>query len=81
MALFLCSVGGHELWLHLDTADTRTIDDSELDVALVAPAGAPGVLDQVVVLAVVRAVSDSKDTVVNISAAIPVVVDTTLVLY
>ena len=69
MALFLCSVGGDELWLHLDTADTRTIDDSELDVALVAPGGVPGVLNEPVFLAVLSSIAYSEDSVVKSGAA------------
>ena len=79
MALFLCSVGGHELWLHLDTADTRTIDDSELDVALVAPAGVPRVLHEPVFLSVLGAPADSEHGVVKPGAARGAVEDAALV--
>ena len=79
MALFLCSVGGDELWLHLDTADTLTIDDSELDVALVAPGGVPRVLHEPVFLSVLGAPADSEHAVVKSGAALGAVEDAALV--
>ena len=46
-----CSVVGDWVeWVHLDTADTSTVNDSESDVALVTPGGGPGVLDHPVLL-------------------------------
>ena len=69
--------------VHLDTAGTIAITSSdEVDVALVSPACCPGVLHDVVALAlVVGAVADSEHTVVEFSVAwvelILRVVDTT----
>ena len=75
------SVGDDGLGLHLDTANTVAIDDSKLDVSLVAPSGVPGVLDQPVVqsgLGVV-APADSEDGVVEAGSAFGAVEDTALV--
>ena len=77
--LLLCSVGSDGLGLHLDTADTIAIDDSELDVALVTPGGVPGVLNEPVFLAVLSAPADGEDGVVKSGAAVGAVEDTTLV--
>ena len=79
--LLLCSVGSDGLRLHLDTADTIAIDDSELDVALVTPGGVPGVLNEPVVQAGggVSAPADGEDGVVKIGAALGAVEDTTAV--
>ena len=75
----LRSVGVDGLWLHLDTADTVAINDSELDVTLVTPGGVPGVLDEPVVLAGLSAPSDGKDGVVEAGTARGAVENTTLV--
>jgi len=64
------SVGGGGKRLHLDTADTLTIDDGELDVALVTPGGVPGVLDEPVVLTVLSAVADGEDGVIEAGATL-----------
>ena len=56
-------------WLHLDTADTVAILDSESDVSLVAPGWAPGVLDEIVLSAIQNTVADSEDTVVELGSA------------
>mmetsp|Transcript_6621 Transcript_6621/g.9000 ORF Transcript_6621/g.9000 Transcript_6621/m.9000 type:complete len:322 (+) Transcript_6621:157-1122(+) len=74
-----CSVGGGVGGAHLDTADAVTFDDSELDVALVTPGGVPGVLDEPVVLAVLGAVADGEDGVIELGAALGGVEDTGLV--
>ena len=79
MALSVCSVGGDGFWLHLDTADTITIDDSELDVALVAPGGVPGVLNEPVFRSVLGAPADGEHGVVKSGAALGAVEDTALV--
>jgi hypothetical protein len=54
---------------HLDTADTGSIDGSELDVAINTPGGAPGVLDEPVVLSVLVTVADGEDGVVECGSA------------
>mmetsp|Transcript_228 Transcript_228/g.341 ORF Transcript_228/g.341 Transcript_228/m.341 type:complete len:336 (+) Transcript_228:102-1109(+) len=71
-----CSVRGGVGGAHLDTADAVTFDDSELDVALVTPGGVPGVLDEPVVLAVLGAVADGEDGVIELGAALGGVEDT-----
>ena len=53
----------------MDTADTLAIDDSELDVTLITPSGGPGVLDEPVLLAVLSAITNSEDSVVETGAA------------
>ena len=66
----ISSVSGGLGWLDLDTADTITIDDLEADIAGFTPAGAPRVLDSVVLDTLVRgAIADSEDTVVEVGAA------------
>ena len=56
-----------EHWLDLDTADTSVIaGDGELDVALVTPAGVPGVLDSPVLSAIgFSALTDDEHGVVR----------------
>ena len=66
-------------WAHLDTADTVTVDDGELDVALFAPGGVPGVLDEPVVLTVLGTVADGEDGVIEGGSALGGVEDTSLV--
>jgi len=61
---------------HLDTADTVTFDLSELNIALVSPDGGPGILDEPVVLAVLGAVADSEDGMIERSATSGSVEDT-----
>eukprot|EP00047_Mylnosiga_fluctuans_P019227 m.80297 g.80297 ORF g.80297 m.80297 type:complete len:442 (-) comp8035_c0_seq2:29-1354(-) len=59
-------VRGH----HVDTADARgTLVLGHEDVTLQTPGGAPGVLDDPVVLAGGGAVADSEDTMVQLGAA------------
>ena len=61
-----CSVGGWVGWgSRLDTADTGTVLDSDLDVSVVTPGCTPGVLDKVVGSSVLDSVSDGEDTVVE----------------
>ena len=66
-----------EHWLDLDTADTSVIaGDGELDVALVTPAGVPGVLDSPVLSAIgFSALTDDEHGVVQIGAAVGAVED------
>ena len=59
------SVGDNGERLHLDTTDSFSIDDGELDVALITPGGVPGVLDEPVVLTGLGAPSDGKDGVIE----------------
>ena len=73
------SVGHGTKRIQLDAADTGTVDDGELDVALVTPGGVPGVLDEPVVLTVLSAVADGEDGVVEAGAATGGVEDTRLV--
>ena len=49
----------------LDTADALAIDDSGSDVAILAPACAPRVLDEPVLLATLRAVADCEHGVIE----------------
>ena len=72
------SVGGDGKGLHLDTADTFTIDDGELDEASITPGGVPGVLDEPVVLAGggIVSPSHSEDGVVKAGSALRGVKDT-----
>jgi len=70
------------LWLaglHLDTADTFSIDHGDLDVTLVTPGFAPGVLHEPVVLAVVSSITNAENTVVKLGSALGGVKDATLV--
>merc|ERR1711924_506963 len=60
------SVGGGEDGLLEDAAD---VVGTDLDVAVGTPGRAPRVLDEEVVLAVLGAVADSEDTVVEALAA------------
>ena len=62
----------------LDTADTLTVSDGELDVALVTPGGVPRVLDEPVVKTggLIGAIADSEDGVIESSAAVGGVEDT-----
>merc|ERR1719223_85563 len=75
-----CSVGGWVERLHLDTADTLSIDSSDLDVTLVSPGSGPGVTDDVVLFTSLGSISDSSDGVVKVGSAGGGVEDTALVL-
>merc|ERR1711976_162743 len=55
-------------WVGSRLSDTALVE-GHLDVAIVTPAGAPGVLDEDVVNSVFSAVADSEDTVVESAAA------------
>ena len=63
----------------LDTADTDTVDGSDLDVSLISPRSTPGVSDEVVLLSVLGSVSDSGDGVIEGGSAGGGVEDTTVV--
>lgn len=57
--------------LHLNSADSISITIvGNLDVTIVSPGDVPGVLDQVVVLAVFRAIANGEDTVVEVGATL-----------
>ena len=73
------SVGLGEEGVHLDTADTVTLDHAELDVSLVSPGGSPRVLDEPVVATVLGTVADGEDGVIEVGSASDVVHDTSLV--
>ena len=51
--------------LHLDTADTGTIDGGDLDVSSVTPGSTPGVSDDVVLLSGLGSVSDGGNGVIE----------------
>ena len=57
-------------WLGLDATGAGFFVHAELNVAVVAPAGSPRVLDEPVVLAVLVAVSDDQDSMVAVWHAI-----------
>ena len=65
----LNSVGG---WVErnlLDTADTKTINSSDLDVSLISPGSTPGVSNNVVLLSVLGSITDGGDGVIELSSA------------
>jgi hypothetical protein len=53
------SVGSRSDSLHLDTTDTVSGGDTDLDVSFISPSGAPRVLHEVVSLTRYGSVSDS----------------------
>lgn len=65
--------------VHLDTADTLTLNGGNLDVAGLAPRSTPGVSDNVVVLASLSTVANGSDGVIELGTAGDVIEDTTLV--
>lgn len=68
----ISSVSSLGLWvdgLHLDTADTSSVDGGDLDVSFVSPGWAPGVSNDVVVLSSLGSVSDGGDGVVKLGSA------------
>ena len=77
----MSSVGLDGLRLDLHSTDTLSIDNSEPDVAIVTPAGVPGVLyePEVLLQLVVITPSDSEHGVVEIGAAFGAVEDTATV--
>ena len=70
-SLMLCSVSLRREGVHLDTTDTLTSLDGNLDIALFTPSGAPGVLDEPIVETRGRVVTvaDGKDGVIKLGAA------------
>ena len=71
--------GGWVEGLHLDTADTWSVNGGDLDVSLVSPVLGPGVSDEVVVLATLGSVSNGGDGVVEVGSAVWGVQNTTRV--
>ena len=67
------------MWVDLDTAGTGGVVHAELDVALVAPSGVPGVLDEPVVLSILGTIADGEDGVIEGGAARAAGEDTRLV--
>ena len=66
---FFLSVGLRDLGVNLDAASTSVVVLLELDIALVAPGGVPGILDEPIVHAVLTAVSNDEHGVVDDVAA------------
>jgi len=62
------SVGGRTDGVFLDTADTSTGFDSDLDVTTLSPAGTPRVLNKVVFNSAFSSISDGEDTVVKVGS-------------
>ena len=58
------SHGGKD-WGGLDSADSSSWSNSDLDEAIVSPSWSPGVLDEVVILTVFSSISNSEDSVVK----------------
>ena len=61
----------NDIGILVDTADTITFSNTNLNVAIIAPAGTPRVLNDPILLTggVVSAIADGKHGVVNICAA------------
>jgi hypothetical protein len=53
----------------LDTADTNSVNGSDLDVSSISPRGTPGVSDEVVLLSTLGSVSDSGNGVIELGSA------------
>ena len=71
------SVAFNSQWPNLDTTDAITVFYGDLDVPIVTPVAATGVLDEPVLLAViVVAPADGEHTVIKVGSAIIVVHDT-----
>jgi hypothetical protein len=66
--------------LHLNTADTRALLGSDLDVTFVTPGCSPRVTDDVVFFTTLSSVSDGGDGVVKTGSACGGVHDTAVVL-
>ena len=71
------SVGGWELWVELDTADAGAVaSDGHSHVASLTPVSVPAVLHDPVLSAVLGAVANENDGVVDVGAAGRAVEDT-----
>ncbi len=67
----MISVSGGLRGSHLDSAHAVTIDDGDADVTLLAPVGAPRVLNLVVGCSIgVDTIADSQDTMVKLGATV-----------
>jgi len=73
------SVGGGTDGVFLDTTNTGTGLNTDLDVSMVSPAGTPRVLNPVEFFARLSSVSDGEDTVVEVGSAARSGKDTRLV--
>jgi hypothetical protein len=62
------SHGGKD-WGGLNSTDSSSWSNSDLDEAIVSPSWSPGVLDEVVVLTVFSSISNSEDSVVKVGSA------------
>ena len=58
------SHGGKD-WGGLDSTDSCSWSDSDLDETLVTPGWSPGVLDEVVILTVLSSISNSENSMVK----------------
>jgi hypothetical protein len=74
------SVGCRSDRLHLDTADTISRGDTDLDVSFISPSGAPRVLHEVVSLSIYGSISDGENKVINVSSTGSSGEDTSFVL-
>jgi len=61
------SHGGKD-WGRLDSTDSSSWSDSDLDETLVTPGWSPRVLDEVVILTVFSSISNSEDSVVKVGS-------------
>jgi hypothetical protein len=73
------SVSSGPDWVHLDTADTFSVDGSDSDISTFSPWSSPWVSDDVVLGSVFNSVSNSDDSVIEVGSAFWVVEDTTRV--
>ena len=73
------SVGARADGIFLDTADSLSGFNSDLDVSLISPGGTPRVLDEVVGSVVLNSISDGEDTVIEVSSTSASTEDTSLV--
>ena len=61
------SHGGKD-WGGLDSTDSWSWSDSDLDETLVTPGWSPGVLDEVVILTVFSSISNSENSMVKVGS-------------
>ena len=75
------SVWGRVEWVHLNTANTITIGNSNLNVAQITPGSVPRVLNEPVLetRGGIGTIANGEDSVVQVSAAVSVVKDATLI--
>lgn len=60
--------GGRSRRLGVDSADTSTVSDSDLDVTFFSPSRTPGVLDEEVIVAVFGTVTNGEDSMVELGS-------------